>query len=97
VFLGSASYELRPDVILQAFATRVQSNYPGIGRADTGPGAGVKWLLDRNVSMNVLHSYSHRSSSAPLQEYSGSVISLGLNAHIQGLPAPLSPARTNPF
>lgn len=80
----SADYELRRNVIVQAYGAYTNSNLVGTTRTDNYPSAGiaVKYMMNRYMSTDLQYNYSKRSSSAPGINFTDNTVSLGLTLHI---------------
>ncbi len=80
-FGASADYELRRNVIIQAHANYVESTYPGITRQDVYPdlGIGVKYLMNRHLSLNASYDYTDRTSNVANSGFQDSTITIGVN------------------
>jgi hypothetical protein len=79
----SADYELRRNVILQAHANYDDISYPGINRHDGNPdlGAGIKWLINRNLSASLTYDYTSRVTNIAGADFQDSLVMLGVNLH----------------
>lgn len=77
----SADYELRRNVIIQAHATYVAASYPGLTRHDSYPdlGLGVKYLLNRHLSLNASYDYTDRTTNNTGEDFRDSTIMVGIN------------------
>lgn len=80
----SADYEFRPNIILQAHASYMESDYPGTTRIDHLPefGAGSKYLLNNYASVNLSFAVSERNTNVPGVNYSDNTVNLSLNLQI---------------
>jgi hypothetical protein len=78
---ASADYELRRNIIIQAHATYVAASYPGLTRHDAYPdlGIGVKYLLNRHLSLNASYDYTDRTTDATGEDFRDSTIMVGIN------------------
>jgi len=77
----SADYELLRNLIIQSHVSFLDSRFVGITRNDTTweAGIGAKWLIDRYISAGAGYTFSHRSSSAPGQNYNDNLATAGLH------------------
>jgi len=77
----SADYEFRRNVILQAHATYVTASYPGLTRHDAYPdlGLGVKYLLNRHLSLNASYDYTDRTTDDTGSDFRDNLIVVGIN------------------
>jgi hypothetical protein len=80
----SADYELLPNVILQAKGAYGDSEYVGSNRSDQYPmaGVGVKYLMNRYVSVDASYTYSERSTNSSSLRYNDNMLSFGLKLHV---------------
>lgn len=80
---ASADYELLRNVIVQAHMSYVHSHFVGITRTDDLPDAGLvlRYLINRYLRADLSYDYSHRSSSAPGQNFGDSTITAGVEFH----------------
>ena len=80
----SADYEFRPNIILQARASYMNTRYVGSSRTDSYPsaGVGIKYLMNRYASFDLNYNYSNRSTDTAALEYTDNTVSIGLTLHL---------------
>lgn len=80
----SADYEFRPNIIVQGYVSYTDSRFIGTTRTDNYPGAGIgiKYLLNRYMSLDVNYNYSERSSNSSGINYTDDTVNVGLHLHI---------------
>jgi len=78
---ASADYELRRNVIIQGHASFVTASYPGLTRHDAYPdlGLGVRYLLNRHLSLNASYDYTDRTTDATGSDFRDNLILVGIN------------------
>jgi hypothetical protein len=78
------SHELLRNVLTNVNAGYVRDDFEGTSRTDNtfNAGAGVTYLINRNFSLDATYSFTDRNSDDSNEEYSGSIIFLGLTAKL---------------
>jgi hypothetical protein len=76
-----ADYELRRNIIIQAHANYVTASYPGLTRHDAYPdlGMGVKYMLNRHLSLNASYDYTDRTTNDTGSDFRDSLVMVGIN------------------
>lgn len=77
-------HELRRNIILSADANLRRDDFEGTGRTDDtlGAGAGVTYLLNRNLAVDATYNFTTRSSDADAAEYDRSIFRIGVTARL---------------
>jgi uncharacterized protein (PEP-CTERM system associated) len=78
------THELLRNVLLNANAAYVRDDFEGTSRSDNTviAGAGVTYLLNRNLSLDATYRFSTRDSDDDNAEYDRSIIRLGVTARL---------------
>jgi hypothetical protein len=78
IVIANLDHELRYDVILNANASYENDNFIGITRSDNvfTAGAGVRYLVSRNLFLAGTYSYQQRTSNAAGINYDQSIVML---------------------
>lgn len=80
----SADYEFRPNIIVQTNVSYMNSRMIGTSRTDDYPtaGIGVKYLVNRYMSLNVRYNYSNRSSNSVGSDFTDNALNVSISLHI---------------
>ncbi len=80
----SADYELRYNVLVQAYASYGNSQFVGQARKDNNYGAGVsvKYLMNRYLSADIGYGFSQRATNIAGIAYSDNLVSVGVGVHL---------------
>ncbi len=77
-------HELLRNVLLNATADYTRDNFEGTSRTDNvfGLGAGVSYLLNRNLSLDANYRFTKRDSDDNNQEFDRNVVLVGITARL---------------
>jgi hypothetical protein len=78
------THELLRNVLLNANAAYIRDDFEGTSRSDDTfqAGAGVSYLINRNLSLDATYRYSTRNSDADTAEYDRNIVRLGVTARL---------------
>jgi hypothetical protein len=78
------THELLRNVLLNANAGYIRDDFEGTDRTDNTylAGAGVTYLLNRNLSLDATYRFSTRDSDADGGDYTRSIVRLGITARL---------------
>ncbi|MCB1969231.1 MAG: outer membrane beta-barrel protein [Geminicoccaceae bacterium] len=76
------THELRRNIILTGNIGYIHDDFKGTSRTDKSvkAGAGVRYLLNRNLGVDATYDFSHRNSDSSNNEYTRSIFRIGLVA-----------------
>lgn len=77
-------HELLRNVLLNATADYTRDSFEGTGRTDNvfGLGAGVSYLLNRNLSLDANYRFTKRDSDDSTEEFDRNVVLVGITARL---------------
>jgi hypothetical protein len=77
-------HELRRNILLNAAADYTRDDFQGTGRADNifGLGAGVSYLLNRNLTLDANYRFTKRDSDDNDAEFDRNVVLVGITARL---------------
>lgn len=78
------THELLRNVLLNANATYTRDDFEGTERSDDTfiAGAGVSYLLNRNLSLDATYRFSTRASDDETEEFTRNIVRLGVTARL---------------
>lgn len=79
-----ATHELLRNVLLNANLAVQRDDFEGTSRTDDSlfAGAGVSYLINRNLSLGLTYDFSTRDSDANSEDYTRNIIRLGITARL---------------
>lgn len=77
-------HELRRNIILNGDVNYIRDDFEGTARTDDtfGVGAGVSYLINRNLSVNASYTFTTRDSDDDTAEYDRNLFRVGLTARL---------------
>jgi hypothetical protein len=77
-------HELLRNVLLNAAGYYVRDEFEGISRTDNtfGVGAGLRYLINRNFSLDANYTFSKRDSDENSEEYDNNLVLIGITARL---------------
>lgn len=77
-------HELRRNILLNAYGQYVRDDFVGIDRVDNTfrVGGGLRYLINRNFSLNAIYTYVTRNSDEADAEYDANQVVIGITAQL---------------